>query len=233
MPVLERVERVALTIEKEGVIASIRLRDIKQIIRAFNSLLLGGVNIFELPVQAPKWSDVVKKARDEFGNDIILGVGGILDRRSALNAIQAGADYVSSPHTERGIVELCKEEGAVVMQGGLTPNEVYRAQQTGADYITVAPANLYGESYVEQMIFTYGNIKLVPQGGIDEKGAAILLRAGARAVVVDSWLVNDELIKRRDFDEIQQRAAALRKTVTEARKAIAAAPAPAKRARVA
>lgn len=211
MPVIERVERVAHTIEKERAIAVLRLTDTNTIIRTFNSLLLGGINVFELPIQAPRWADILKKARAEFGDDVVLGVGGILDRRGALNAIQAGADYVSSPHTERGIVELCKEEGAVVMQGALTPNEVFRAQQTGADFVTVMPASFYGPAYVESLLFTYSDVRLIPVGGIDDELAATLLKAGARAVAVDAWLVNDVFIARRQFDEIQKRASALSK----------------------
>lgn len=213
MPVIERVERVAHTIEKERAIAVLRLTDTPAVIRAFNSLLLGGINVFELPIQATRWADILKKARAEFGDDVVLGVGGVLDRRGALNAIQAGADYVSSPHTERGIVELCKEEGAIIMQGALTPNEVFRAQQTGADFVTVTPANFYGPAYVESLLFTYADTRLIPVGGIDVELATTLLQAGARAVAVDTWLVNDVFIARRLFDEIQKRAATLSKAV--------------------
>lgn len=215
MPVIEKVERVSRAIEKEALIAHVRLVDTHQIIRAINSLLLGGVTVLELPVKAPKWQEILKKARAEFGNEVTLGVSGILDRRSALTAIQAGADFVSSPHTERGIVELCKEEGAICMQGGVTPNEIFRAQQTGADFVTVVPANLYGGGYVENILFHYGDIPLVPTGGIDDKLAVQLLGAGARAVVVDQWLVSDQLVARRQFDEIQKRAAALKKTLAK------------------
>lgn len=215
MPVIERVERVTRAVEKEAVIAHLRLVDTNPIIRAMNSLLLGGITILELPIKAPKWADIIKKARHEFGDEITLGVAGVLDRRSALNAIQAGADYVSSPHTERGIVELCKEEGAICMQGGVTPNEVFRAQQTGADFVTVVPANMYGAQYIETLIFNYGDIPLVPQGGIDDQMAVQFLKAGARAVVVDSWLVNDQLVARRQFDEIQKRAVALKKQLAK------------------
>jgi 2-dehydro-3-deoxyphosphogluconate aldolase / (4S)-4-hydroxy-2-oxoglutarate aldolase len=211
MPVVERVERVKDAIHREGVIANIRLTNTGQLVRAFNSVLLGGISIFEIPIQAQKWADIVKRARAEFGDEITLGVGGVLDRRGALSAVQAGADYVSCPHTERGIVELCKEEGVVIMQGALTPNEVFRAQQTGADFVTVMPANFYGNNYVETLLFTYSDVKLIPTGGIDDKAAAQLLQSGARAVAIDTWLVNDQFIARRQFDEIQARAVALKK----------------------
>src|SRR5688500_303664 len=89
MAVIERVERTAQTIEKEKVIAHIRLTDTQHIIRALNSILLGGINIIEFPAQTPKWQDLIKKARAEFGTDVTLGLCGVLDRRSALNAAQA------------------------------------------------------------------------------------------------------------------------------------------------
>jgi 2-dehydro-3-deoxyphosphogluconate aldolase/(4S)-4-hydroxy-2-oxoglutarate aldolase len=215
MPVIEKVERVSRAIEKEGLIAHVKLNDTQQMIRAINSLLLGGITILELPIKAPKWQDILKKARTEFGNEITIGISGILDRRSALNAIQAGADYVSSPHTERGIVELCKEEGTICMQGGLTPNEVFRAQQTGADYVNIMPASLFGNAYLETLIFNYGDVPLIPVGGIDEQLAVQLAKTGIRAVVVDSWLVNDQMIARRQFDEIQKRAASLKKAMSK------------------
>lgn len=211
MAVIEKIERVSRAIEKEAFIAHVRLTDMAATIRTINSLLLGGITVIEMPVRAPKWSDILAKARAEFGDEITMGITGILDRRSALNAIQAGADYVSSPHTERGIVELCKEEGTICMQGALTPNEVFRAQQTGADYVTVMPANFFDPAYVEGILFNYGDVAMIPQGGLDDAAAVRFLKAGARAVILDNWLVNDQLIARRQFDEIQKRAAALKK----------------------
>jgi 2-dehydro-3-deoxyphosphogluconate aldolase/(4S)-4-hydroxy-2-oxoglutarate aldolase len=215
MAVVERVERTAQVIEKEGIIAHIRLSTTQDIVGAINSVLLGGINIVELPAQITKWQDLIKKARAEFGADVTLGVSGVLDRRTALNAVQAGADYVSSPHTERGIVELCKEEGIIVMQGAMTPNEIFRAQQTGADFVTVMPASLYGGAYVENMLYTYGDVHLIPSGGIDDQMALAMLKAGAKAVSVDQWLVNDQFVSRRQFDEIQKRASTLRKAVAK------------------
>jgi len=217
MAVVDRIDRVVRALEKEAVIASIRLTNTAQIVRAFNSILLGGLSIFEIPIQAPKWAEIVRKARAEFGDDILLGVGGVLDRRGALNAIQAGADYVCSPHTERGIVELCKEEQTLIMQGGLTPNEVFRAYQTGADYVSVTPASFYGQAYMESLLFTYGDVKLIPSGGVDDKLAGALLASGARAVGVDTWLVNDKMIQDREFDQIQQRAVSLKKIAATAK----------------
>src|SRR5688500_18536982 len=115
MAVIEKVERVSRAIHKEAVIAHIRLSEPQQMLRAINSIVLGGLNILELPATCPKWGDVLRKVREDFGNEVTIGISGILDRRTALTAIQTGADYVSSPHTERGIVELCKEEGTIVM----------------------------------------------------------------------------------------------------------------------
>ncbi len=215
MPVVEKVERVTKHIEREAVIAHIRLADSRDIIRAINSLLLGGISVIELSFQAPKWKDILAKARAEFGNEVTVGVGGILDRRGALTSIQNGADYVSCPHTERGIVELCKEEGTVCMQGALTPNEVFRAQQTGADYVTITPAGLFGTEYLETLIYNYGDCRLVPMGGIDDKLTNSLLKAGARAVVADTWLANDQMVGRRQFDEIQRRASMLKKAAVK------------------
>ena len=211
MAVIEKVERVSRAIEREMFIAHVQLADMATMIRAINSLLLGGISIIEMPVRAPKWTDILQKARAEFGDEITIGISGILDRRRALNAIQAGADYVSSPHTERGIVELCKEEGTICMQGALTPNEVFRAQQTGADYVTVAPANFFDGTYLDGLLFNYGDVPMIPQGGLDDAAAARFMKAGARAVILDSWLVNEQLVARRQYDEIQKRAASLKK----------------------
>jgi 2-dehydro-3-deoxyphosphogluconate aldolase/(4S)-4-hydroxy-2-oxoglutarate aldolase len=211
MAVMEKTERVAGNIEREAFIVHVRLADTAATVRTINSLLLGGISVIEMPVRTPKWADILQKARAEFGDEITLGITGILDRRSALNAIQAGADYVSSPHTERGIVELCKEENTICMQGALTPNEVYRAQQTGADFVTLMPANFFDQAFVEALLFNYGEVALVPQGGVDDAAAMRFLKSGARAVIIDNWLVNDQLIARRQYDEIQRRAAALKK----------------------
>ena len=89
-----------------------------------------------------------------------------------------------SPHYEPEVGAVCKARGIAFIPGALSPLEVYRAWQGGADVVKVFSIRLGGPSYLSDLKGPYPRIKLMPTGGISLQNATDFIRAGAVAVTV-------------------------------------------------
>ena len=87
------VERVIA----EGAVAVIRADNSDTLNHVIDALLAGGVSALEVTMTVPKALEIIEQTADRFGDDILLGVGSVLDPETTRLAILAGAQYVVSP----------------------------------------------------------------------------------------------------------------------------------------
>ena len=139
-----------------------------------------------------------------------VGAGTVLDSETARIAILAGASFVVSPHTDERIIETCRRYSVPVMAGALTPTEVVRAWQAGADVVKIFPADTFGPAYLKALKGPLPQVRLMPTGGVMLETAAAFLAAGACALGAGSSLVEKAWIEGRDWNSITQRARAFR-----------------------
>jgi len=114
-------------------------------------------------------------------------------------------------------VELCKRYSVPVCPAGMTPTEIVRAWQSGADFVKVFPTSSLGSKFIKDLRGPLPQIKLIPTGGIDLNNAAEFIRAGASALGAGTSLVSNDAINNRDFAAIRSTAAAWLECVRKAR----------------
>ena len=127
----ECIERLIIT----GVIAIMRAKTSDQLLKAADAIKAGGVNAIEVTMTTPNALEVISKAVERYGSDVMFGVGSILDPESARVAILAGAQFVVCPTLNVKTIKLCKRYSIPVMPGAFTPNEILEAWETGADIL--------------------------------------------------------------------------------------------------
>ena len=94
---------------------------------------------------------------------------------------------------------------ATSINSALTPSEVVRAWQAGADMVKVFPCSaMGGASYVKSLKAPLPQIELVPTGGVSIDNVAAFFRAGATAVGAGADLVS--LGARGDTSELRDGA---------------------------
>src|SRR6478752_1570279 len=62
-----------------GIIAIVRARQLNHVSPMFHALLQGGIVAIEITMTTPNALEVIRKARDEFGESCVVGVGTVLD----------------------------------------------------------------------------------------------------------------------------------------------------------
>ena len=114
-----------------------------------------------------------------------MGAGTVLDVESARECLGAGAQFVVTPCLIEPVIEFCNRESVLMCVGALTPTEVFRAWQSGADVVKVFPVSAVGGAgYIKALKAPFPEIPLMPTGGLKPDDLAEFVSAGALAIGV-------------------------------------------------
>ena len=213
MTKLEQMQRI----ESCGVVAIIRANSSSELIEVAAAIKEGGVDLIEVTMTTPNALGVVSDVAARYGDEVLVGIGSVLDPETARAAMLAGAEFVVSPVTKPDVIEICNRYSKVVMPGAFTPTEILRAWEAGADYVKVFPSSGVGPGYIKDVKAPLPHIPLIPTGGINVSNAGEFIKAGAAALGVGGALVNSKVIAEGQFDLLTETARKLVEAVQVAK----------------
>ena len=189
-------------IEQLGVLAVLRGPSPDLTIRMVAALVEGGITGIEITFSTPNAAQVVRSLDQEFGSQILLGMGTLTLPGQVKEAMDAGARFLVSPHVESTLAETMASCGLPVMMGALTPSEVMQAWTSGSDVVKVFPGSLGGPAYMKALKGPFPEIPMMPTGGVNENNLEDWFAAGAFAVGAGSNLCPKELAIAGEFGKI-------------------------------
>jgi 2-dehydro-3-deoxyphosphogluconate aldolase / (4S)-4-hydroxy-2-oxoglutarate aldolase len=213
MTKLEQMQRI----EASGVVAIIRANSSAELIEVAAAIKAGGVDVIEVTMTTPDALGVISDVAKRFGDEVLVGVGSVLDAETARAAMLAGAEFVVSPTTKPAVIEMCNRYSKVTMPGAFTPTEILTAWESGADYVKVFPSSVAGPKYIKDIKAPLPHIPLVPTGGVSIENAGEFIQAGSAALGVGSALVNNKVIEAGQFEILTENARKLIAAVQAAR----------------
>lgn len=220
--VTQREQTVSRLIDL-GAVAVLRLRDAAPAERVIDAICAGGVRAVEVTVTIPDALALIERTARRLGDDVLLGVGSVLDPETARRAVDAGARYVVSPVFDAEVVARAHDLGVPALPGAFSPTEVLRAHRSGADIVKVFPAEVFGVPFIKGVLAPMPFLRLMPTGGVTPDNVGDWIRAGAVAVGVGSALLDPRLIAAGDLAALTERAQRMARGVAEARAARGAA----------
>lgn len=200
-----------------GVIAIVRLDSAGQLGQVARAIKAGGVEVIEFTMTTPGALDIIAASSHEFGDQVLLGAGTVLDAETARAAVLAGARFIVSPTLNPATVELCHRYSVIAVPGTFTPTEILTAWEFGADLVKVFPASVGGPGHIKAVLAPLPQVRLVPTGGVNLQNAADYIQAGAAALAVGGSLVNKKLVAAGDFNTLTEIARGLVAAVRQAR----------------
>lgn len=204
--------------EISEVLKEIEIRKLVSIIRVDNpadmnpvvdALLEGGIRIIEVTMTIPGLLDHVPDLTKRVGDDMVFGIGSVLNSEMANQCADAGASFIVSPITKKEIIDTAHKKGCAVSTGAYTPTEIQTAWELGSDVVKVFPADTLGPSYIKAVRAPMPHLKLIPTGGVTVENAGDWLRAGSFALGLGSSLVDMHAVRKRQFHVIRDNAEAL------------------------
>jgi 2-dehydro-3-deoxyphosphogluconate aldolase/(4S)-4-hydroxy-2-oxoglutarate aldolase len=201
-----------------GLVAVIRGPSVDLTLKLVEALKQGGVLGIEITFTTPNALDVVRALHAQHGDSILLGMGTLTEPEQAAQALEAGATFLVSPHTEPDLARAMAATGLPTMMGALTPTEIVLAKRLGSDVIKLFPGSLTGPGYVKAIKGPFPDLLIMPTGGVSAENVSEWFAAGVFAVGTGSELCPPQLIRAGQFDEIIARAQRFVQAVAEARR---------------
>jgi 2-dehydro-3-deoxyphosphogluconate aldolase / (4S)-4-hydroxy-2-oxoglutarate aldolase len=200
-----------------GIVPIVRADSADKALNAAHAIYRGGLRALEVTMTVPKALQVIEKIADEFGKQMLVGAGSVLDPETARSCMLAGAVFFVTPALSAKTIEICHRYSKVIMPGALTPTEILAAWEAGADMVKVFPCgNLGGPKYISAVKAPLPQVMMVPTGGVSLENVIDFFKAGSSAVAVGSELCDKQAMASGKWEVIEENA---RQFLEAARKA--------------
>jgi len=165
----------------------------------------------------PNALQVISEVSEKFGDEVLIGVGTVLDAETARAAILAGAEFVVAPSFDPRVIEMSHRYDKPVVPGCFTPTEIVNAWSAGADLVKLFPATAVGPQYIKDIRGPLPQVRIVPTGGVDLTNAGDFIKAGAVALAVGSAMVDKQAVADERFEVVTETARKFVEAVNDAR----------------
>lgn len=194
---------------RHKVIAVIRMTDPEKLIHVVEAIERGGVKAVEITRTVPGAVEIIRKIAARKKPGFLLGAGTVLDAGSAMEVIEAGAEFVVGPAFNPDMIRACRRRDILVAPGALTPTEIRAAWNEGAPLVKIFPATSLGPQYIRDIHGPFPEIPLLPTGGVSLENARDFMAAGACCLGIGTALLDKTLIAEGRWDELAAKARTL------------------------
>jgi 2-dehydro-3-deoxyphosphogluconate aldolase/(4S)-4-hydroxy-2-oxoglutarate aldolase len=173
---------------------------------AARAVARAGVRLVEITLTVPDAYELIAKLAtdDELAaQGAIVGAGTVLSGAQAEDALLAGARFLVSPALIPEMLDAARARDAMTMPGTMTPTEMVKAAELGADYIKVYPlATIGGPDFIVNVRRALQHLPLVATGNVAYDEIPAYFNAGVVGFGIGGPLIRPDLIERRDSDGI-------------------------------
>lgn len=148
------------------------------------ALIAGGIELIEITFTVPGASSLVQELLAERGDAALphVGMGSVTTAARAEEAVFVGSDFVVSPNVSAEVARIAHEAGRFLVLGGLTPTEIVRATELGANLVKVYPLPAVGgAAYLRTVRGPLWDVDMLAAGGFAVDEIPEYRSAGARA----------------------------------------------------
>ncbi len=204
---ISAIQSVIKRFQQDRLIAVIRADSAKDALWGGQHLVQAGIQILEVTYTVPEAETVIEALSEEFP-DVLIGAGTVIEAKTALSALGAGAQFLASPVLEEKMVQFGAEQDILILPGVATPTEMYQASKWGASLLKLFPAApLGGPAYLKSVLAPMPHLSIVPTGGLHSGNFLEYLNAGAMAVGLGTHLLPHQAMVSRDENLIKARVA--------------------------
>ena len=199
-----------------GIIAILRGKNSEKMYQRGLALAEMGCTAIEVTLDSPNAMEIVERLRlDLNSNDVVIGVGTLLDVEMIGLCVDAGAEFALSPSNPDGMIAKCHAAGLLAVPGVANSDELADALAEGARIVKLFPSTNWSLGELSSVSSAW-----MPVGGVDEQSVWSWLDAGAWCVGMGAqlcgsdlnddvdgatWLENEEQRARGIFMELQRR----------------------------
>jgi 2-dehydro-3-deoxyphosphogluconate aldolase / (4S)-4-hydroxy-2-oxoglutarate aldolase len=169
----------------------------------------GGVRTIEFTNRGDHAIDVyneLSKWCEEELPEVILGAGTIIEPSTAIQYMNAGAEFIVGPTYCPEVVKACNRRKVLYIPGCQTPTEISAAEEMGVDLVKLFPANVLTSGFIKTILGPMPHTQLIPSGGVrvEQENIAEWIGSGAVALNIGSELIRRDLLEDSKFEIITE-----------------------------
>lgn len=172
-------------------VAVVRGNDEDETKKIVDEIIKGGFKNIEITFTVPNAEEVISQVHKQYGDDIVLGAGTVLDAATAQIAINKGAQYIVSPHLDTNISKLCNVYSIPYLPGCSSATEIIEALRHGSDLIKLFPGGQLGAGFIKDIKGPVPNVELMPSGGVNLDNVSDWIEKGSFAVGIGGDLTKE------------------------------------------
>ena len=191
---------------EDRLVAVIRTASVDKAELAARAMARAGVRLVEITLTIPDAYELIAKLAtdDELAKQgAIIGAGTVLSGAQAEDSLIAGARFLVSPALIPEMIEVGRARDAMTMPGTMTPTEMLKAAELGADYIKVYPlATTGGPDFITNVRRALMHLPLVATGNVEYDEIPAYFKAGVVGFGIGGPLIRPDLLDRGDSDGV-------------------------------
>lgn len=185
---LERLETTLMRLKDAGIIAILRGENPNRLYQRGLDLANVGCKAIEVTLDSPNALKVVRKLRQDLNEDVMIGVGTLLEVGQVIECINAGAEFALSPICPTGMVSHCHSAGILAVPGVANSVELEDAIKEGALIAKLFPSTDWSSEQLADVTIPH-----MPVGGVTEHSLWDWLESGAWCVGMGTHLCGSDL----------------------------------------
>ncbi|BEP14063.1 hypothetical protein acdb102_23740 [Acidothermaceae bacterium B102] len=171
-----------------------------------DTLVTAGLPLAEVTFRTPAAEGVLRAMAAN--GSLLVGAGTVLTPEQVDRAVDAGARFIVSPGISRPVVERALQFAIPIIPGVATASDLMLAAALGLSVVKFFPAfTLGGLPALKALAAPFPGMTFVPTGGVTPQTLPDYLDTKAVLAVGGTWITPADLLARRQFAEIRQRAA--------------------------
>ncbi len=207
-------EEISRKIETAGLIPVVKMDVPEDAVPLAEALLKGGISAIEITFRTTegeagfaKIAECIKRVSAAHP-EMLVGAGTVINPELAKKAVAAGAKFIVSPGFNPETVDYCISENVPVYPGISSPSQVEVALGKGLSVLKFFPAEASGGvKTLKALAGPFPTVKFMATGGINEQNVGEYMKCANIAAVGGSWMVQEKLIKEKNWAEITRLSA--------------------------
>ncbi len=185
-----------------GLIPVIKIEDANDAVPLAKALIDGGLPAAEITFRTKCAAEAIKNITEAYP-EMLVGAGTVLTTEQVDAAIAAGSKFLVSPGLNPKVTAYCLSKGVPMLPGCSNPSDVEAALELGLSTVKFFPAEAAGGlKMLKAMAAPYGQLTFMPTGGISADNLLDYLKFNKIVACGGSFMVKDELVKEKKWDEI-------------------------------
>lgn len=179
-----------IKLKEQKLVAVIHAESLDEALLKAEGCIAGGIKIIEFTFSFADCCKAIKETKARY--DIIAGAGTVLNTDDAMSAIDNGSDFIVSPHTDKDIIDLCRNNNKIVICGASTSNEIVNAWKLGTSMVKIFPADIVGgPRYIKAIKEPLPFAEIFVTGGINLDNCLDYFTHGASLIGIASALFTE------------------------------------------